>query len=85
MNNTYLNINGDEIVPSSLDNGPYFHIWNDQKNSYIKTKFVPEIDRSKSEAGIKIADKIIRAISGPTFDHEAIRAAKEEFASLTKQ
>jgi len=82
MINTYLTISGDELIPSSLNDGPFFHLWDNEKQSYVKTKFSPLIDCTKAEAGLKIADKLLKAISGPTMDHEAIRSAKEEFAKL---
>jgi len=82
MNNTYLNITNEEIAPLSLEDGPFFHVWDDTKKSYVKTKFIPDVEYCKYNNCYQIAKTLIQAINAPVFDHEAIRNAKEEFAKI---
>ena len=85
MNPHYLQTHNDTLVPTDLESGPYFHTWDSSKNVYTKLKYVPEVNNEKSAAGLKIAEMLIKAISGPTMDHEAIRNAKQEYVALTSQ
>jgi hypothetical protein len=84
MNAHYLQAVDDTLVPVELTEGPYFHTWNSSKNAYVKTKYTPVSFCEHNTDGLKVAAKLIKAISGPTYDFEAIREAKQEFATLVK-
>ena len=85
MNTHYLRTVDDNLVPTELTDCPYFPNWNSDLNMYIKTKYVPAIYEKNGATGLKIAETLIRAISGPTMDYEAIRKAKDEFAQLNTE
>lgn len=85
MNTHYLQVVDDSLVPVELKDGPYFHTWDANKNKYIKTKYLPVNVQQTHTDGLEIADTLIKAISGPTIDHESIRRAKEKFVSIVNK